>query len=93
MTSRRLSIAVATSVAILVAAALLFRMSLEKAVLLAPVILVTAGLTIAVFLLWARVALESLRRQRRPGLIVAGGIAILGLLVALSFFVDLPSTH
>jgi hypothetical protein len=61
--------------------------------LLAPVIVVTAGATAAVLLLWARIVIDALRRQRRPGLIVAGGLAALGVLVVISFFVEVPARY
>ena len=74
-------------------AALLFEPTLEEALLLAPVIVVTAGLTAAVFLLWARIAIDALRRQRRPGLILVGGLAALAVLVVISFFVEVPARY
>jgi hypothetical protein len=40
-------------------------MSLERAALLAPVIVLTAGATVAIFVLWTRVALDPVLRRRR----------------------------
>ena len=79
--------------ALVLLTAWLFRMSLERAAVLAPVIVATAGATAFVLVLWTKVAVDSLRRQRRPGRIVAAGVAALGLLVVLSFFVELPAGH
>lgn len=71
----------------------LFRWSLEEAAVLAPVIVVTAGATAFIAVLWSKVVWESLRRSRHPAAIVAGIVAAVALLVALSFFVELPKYH
>ena len=48
-------------------AAWIFGWSLERAVALAPVVVVVAGATAFLFVLWTRVALDSLRGRRpRP---------------------------
>jgi hypothetical protein len=75
------------------AAALLLDMSLSDAVLLAPIIVVTLGATVGIVALWVKIAVDSLRRQRHPRRIVAGTVAAVAVLVALSFFVRLPSGH
>ncbi len=93
MSARRIVLAGAGALALVLLTAWLFRMPLEKAAVLAPVIVATAGATVAVFALWTRIALDSLRRQRHPGRIVAAGLAAFGLLVVLSFFVELPAAH
>ncbi len=74
-------------------AVLLLRWPLEKALILAPVMVATVGATAFVVVLWVKIAYEALRGQRHPLRIVAAGAAALGLLVVLSFFVDLPATH
>jgi hypothetical protein len=79
--------------ALVLAAALVFRLPLERAAVLAPVIVATAGATAFVLVLWTKIAVESLRRQRHPLRIVAAGLAALALLVFLSFFVELPAGH
>jgi hypothetical protein len=56
----------------------------EKAAMLAPVIVATAGAVAGLLVLWGRVAWESLRQSRRPGLIVVLSLAGLALLVGLS---------
>ena len=71
----------------------LFRMPLERAAVLAPIIVVTAGATAFIGVLWTKVAVEALRRQRHPARILAAGAAAVAVLVVLSFFVELPSGH
>ena len=88
-----MTIALAALAAMIAGAVSLFQFSLEKALLLAPVIVATVGATVLVFVLWAKVAYEALRAQRHPLRIVAAGLAGFAVLVALSFFVDLPRTH
>ncbi|MEX2211501.1 MAG: hypothetical protein WD689_07030 [Gaiellaceae bacterium] len=56
----------------------------ERAALLAPVIVVTLGATAFLFVLWGKIIRESLGRSRHPVLIVAGIVAAVGLVVALS---------
>jgi hypothetical protein len=84
----------AAAVAALVAvSAWLFQWPAEKAALLAPVVVATAGATAFIFLLWTKIALEGLRHARHPVAIVAGVAGAIALLVVLSFFVELPSYH
>jgi hypothetical protein len=71
----------------------LFRWSLEEAAVLAPVIVVTAGATAFIVVLWGKIVWESLRRSRHPAAIVGGIVAALALLVALSFFIELPDYY
>ena len=80
----------AASAAVVLLAAWLLRWPLEKAALLAPVIVATVGVTVLLFLFWIKVVVDALRRQRHPFRIVAAGVAALALLVVLSFFVELP---
>lgn len=91
MRPRHALLAAAGAVILVGVAALVFEPTLEEALLLAPVIVVIAGATAAVFLLWARIMIDALGRQRHPGLIVAGGLAALAVLVVISFFVDVPT--
>jgi hypothetical protein len=71
----------------------LFRWSLEEAAVLAPIIVVTAGATAFIAVLWGKIVWESLRGSRRPLALVGGILAAVALLVVLSFFVELPSYH
>lgn len=64
---------------------------LEKAVYLAPVIVIGAAAAIGLLILWGKVAVQSLRESRRPKLVLALWLAGLALLVALSVLgVKLP---
>lgn len=78
---------------LVVATALVFRMPVEQAAVLAPVIVVSAGACAFILVLWTRVAVVSLSDTRHPRRIVAAGVAVLAILVVLSFFVELPSGH
>jgi FtsH-binding integral membrane protein len=79
--------------ALVLLTAWLFRMPLERAVLLAPIIVATAGATAFIVVLWVKIGTQALREQRHPGRILLAGAAALGLLVVLSFFIELPSGH
>jgi hypothetical protein len=64
----------------------------EKAVYLAPVIVVCGAAAVALLLLWSKVALNSLRESRHPRRVLAYWLLGLGLLVALTVLgVKLPS--
>jgi len=66
-------------------------MSLERAAVLAPVIVVAFGAAAAVVVLWAKVGWESLRRHRRPWLVVGIAMAAIALIAVLSLIgVNLP---
>jgi hypothetical protein len=64
---------------------------LEKAVYLAPVIVIGGAAAVGLLILWGKVAAQSLRESRRPKLVLAlwlGGIALLVVLSVLG--VKLP---
>jgi len=64
---------------------------LEKAVYLAPVIVVGGAAAVGLVILWGKVALQSLRESRRPRLVLALWLAGLALLVLLTVLgVNLP---
>jgi hypothetical protein len=64
---------------------------LEKAVYLAPVIVIGVAAAVGLLILWGKVAVQSLRESRRPKLVLALWLAGLALLVALSVLgVNLP---
>jgi hypothetical protein len=64
----------------------------EKAVSLAPVIVIGGAAAVGLVLLWGKVALNSLRESRHPRRVVAYWLVGLGLLVLLTFLgVKLPS--
>jgi hypothetical protein len=79
--------AAAAVVGLVAATALVFRMPLERAAVLAPVIVATAGATAFIVVLWTRIAWDSMRRQRHPRLIAAGVVGAFVVLVVISFAV------
>lgn len=87
---RTLAAATAAVAGLVALSALFFGWSLEKATLLAPVIVATAGATGFLLVLWTKIAWEGLRRSGHPVAIVAGIVGTFALLVVLSFLVDLP---
>ncbi len=65
---------------------------LEKAVYLAPVIVVGGAAVVGLVLLWGKVALTSLRESRHPRRVLAYWVLGLGLLVLLTVLgVKLPN--
>ena len=68
-----------------------FELPLDRAAVLAPVIVVVAGAAAGLVVLWSRVGWESLRRAGHPWRWVAVGVAALAVLIALSILgVKLP---
>jgi len=64
----------------------------EKAVYLAPVIVVGGAATVGLVLLWSKVAVSSLRESRHPRRVLAYWLLGLGLLVLLTVLgVKLPN--
>ena len=64
----------------------------EKAVYLAPVIVVGGAAAVGLLLLWGKIVLSSLRESRHPRRVVAFWVLGLGLLVLLTMLgVKLPS--
>lgn len=64
----------------------------EKAVYLAPVIVVGGAAAVGLVLLWGKIALSSLRESRHPRRVLAYWLLGLGLLVVLTILgVKLPS--
>ncbi|HZT53568.1 MAG TPA: hypothetical protein VE995_04225 [Gaiellaceae bacterium] len=56
----------------------------EKAVYLAPVIVVGGAAAVGLVLLWGKIALNGLRESRHPGRVLAFWLLGLGLLVLLT---------
>jgi len=74
-----------------VATALLMGWPLERAVYLAPVIVVGFAALAGLLILWGKVALQQLRESKRPRLVLTLWLVALGLLVLLSYLgVELP---
>jgi predicted neutral ceramidase superfamily lipid hydrolase len=87
----RLSAALAVVLGLVVVTALIMGWPVEKAVYLAPVIVVGAAALVGLLILWIKVAVQSLRESRRPRLVLGlwvGGIALLVVLSVLG--VELP---
>jgi hypothetical protein len=69
----------------------LFELPLDRAAVLAPVLVLVAGAAAGLVVLWTRVGWESLRRTGHPWRWIAVGAAALVLLVVLSLLgVKLP---
>jgi hypothetical protein len=87
----RLPIAVVAVGAMVAVTALLMGWPLERAVYLAPVIVVGFAALAGLGMLWVKVIVQQLRESRRPKLIMALWILGIGLLVLLSVLgVKLP---
>ncbi len=87
----RIPAALAVIVGLVALTAWLMAWPLERAIYLAPVIVVGFAAAAGLLLLWGKVALSALRESRRPKLVVAlwvGGIALIVLLTILG--VKLP---
>jgi hypothetical protein len=89
--SLRIGVALAVVFGLVVLTALIMGWPVEKAVYLAPVIVVAAAALLGLLILWGKVAVQSLKESRRPRLVLGlwvGGIALLVLLSVLG--VELP---
>lgn len=68
-----------------------FEVSLDRAAVLAPVIVVAFGAAAGVVVLWAKVGWEALQRRRRPWLVLGLAVATVALIAGLSLLgLDLP---
>jgi hypothetical protein len=68
-----------------------FEISLSRAALLAPVIVVAFGAAAGLVVLWAKVAREALGRSHRPWLVVGIAVAAVAVIAALSLLgLELP---
>jgi len=68
-----------------------FAISLSRAALLAPVIVVAVGAGAGVVVLWAKVGWEALRRRRRPWLVAGIALAAFAVIAVLSLLgLELP---
>jgi hypothetical protein len=87
----RIPAALVAIMGLVLVAAWIMAWPLEKAVYLAPVIVIGAAAAVGLLILWGKVAVQSLRESRRPKLVLALWLAGLALLVALSVLgVKLP---
>ena len=76
---------------LVVAATLLLGWPVEKAALLAPVLVVVVATSLGLVVFWGRVAWDSLRASRHRGWIVAGAASLVALVAVLTLLgVELP---
>lgn len=61
-----------------------FEVSIDRAAVLAPVIVVAFGAGAGVVVLWAKVGWEALQRRRRPWLVAGVVVGFVALIAALS---------
>ena len=68
-----------------------FEVPLDRAAVLAPVIVVAFGAAAGVVVLWAKVGWEALQRRRRPWVVLGLAVATVALIAGLSLLgLDLP---
>ena len=91
MRALRIPVALGVILVLVAATAWIMAWPFEKAVYLAPVIVVGGAAALGLLILWGKVAVQSLRESKRPRLVLALWIAGLALLVLLSVLgVELP---
>ena len=91
MRALRLPVAAVGVAAMVALTAVLMGWPLERAVYLAPIIVVGFAAAAGLLILWGKVALQQLRETRRPRLVLALWVVGIGLLVLLSYLgVELP---
>jgi hypothetical protein len=87
----RLPVAGAAVIAMVAITAVLMGWPLERAVYLAPVIVIGFAAVAGLLILWGKVALQQLRESRRPRLVLALWAVGIGLLFLLTYLgVKLP---
>lgn len=84
MSLRPIALSALLTLGLVALAVWLFGLSLDRAAILAPLLVAVAGSLAALFVLWARVGWESLRRRDHPWLIVAFALGVFAVLVVLS---------
>jgi predicted neutral ceramidase superfamily lipid hydrolase len=91
MRTLRIGVALAVVFGLVVLTSLIMGWPVERAVYLAPVIVVATAALLGLLILWGKVAVQSLRESKRPRLVLGlwvGGIALLVLLSVIG--VELP---
>ncbi len=91
MRTLRIPAALAAVLVLCVVTARVMGWPLERAIFLAPVLVVGGAAVLGLLILWGKVAVEQLRESRRPRLVIAlwlAGIALIVLLTVLG--VKLP---
>jgi hypothetical protein len=88
----RYPIALVVVLALVAATAWVLAWPFEKAVYLAPVIVIGGAAAVGLVLLWSKVALNSLQESRHPRRVAAYWLLGLGLLVVLTVLgIKLPN--
>lgn len=91
MRALRIPAALAVTLGLVVLTAWFMQWPVERAVYLAPVILVGFAAVVGLVLLWGKVVVQSLRESRRPKLVLALWLAGIALIVLLTVIgVELP---
>lgn len=89
--SSRLAAASVVVTTLVVVTVWLTDLSFERAVLLAPVLVIGVAAVAGLLVFWGRVGWDSLRQTRHPRILIAAGAAFILLLVALTLLgVKLP---
>jgi hypothetical protein len=90
MTIRYLAASIAVT-AIVVLTVWLTDLSFQRAILLAPVLVIGVGAAAGLVVFWGRVGWDSLRKSRHPRLIVGGSLVFVAFIVLLTILgVKLP---
>ncbi len=91
MRAYRIPVALGVVMCLVALTAALMGWSLERAVYLAPVIVIGFAAAAGLLILWTKVAVQQLRESRRPKLVLTLWVVGIGLLVLLSVLgVELP---
>lgn len=91
MRALRIPVALGVILVLVAVTAWIMAWPFEKAVYLAPVIVIGGAAALGLCILWGKVAVQSLRESKRPRLVLALWLAGLALLVLLSVLgVELP---
>ncbi len=91
MRALRIPVALGVILVLVALTAWIMAWPFEKAVYLAPVIVIGGAAALGLVILWGKVAVQSLRESKRPRLVLALWLAGLALLVLLSVLgVELP---
>ena len=89
--STRYLLASAAVTAIVVITVWVTDLSFQRAILLAPVLVIGLGAVAGLVVFWGRVGWDSLRKSRHPRLLVGGSLAFVALIVVLTILgVKLP---
>ena len=84
MSTKAALISGAVTAALVLLVVYVFEVSIDRAAVLAPVIVVAFGAGAGVVVLWAKVGWEALQRRRRPWLVAGVVVGFVVLIVALS---------